>query len=117
MYKGGPSYTPQSAKAIRYAGLIVPVILIIYGLFIRLDRPDNLHYFGDLPFIAISFWWLLVGIIQFMDHSKSKRDSALRLIGYHLLAGAYLLLQHHLSPFGSFCYLLVTPIFHEMEST
>jgi len=31
MYKGGPSYTPQAANAIRYAGLIVPIILIIYG--------------------------------------------------------------------------------------
>jgi PAS domain S-box-containing protein len=108
MYKGGPSYTPQSAKAIRYAGLIVPVILIIYGLFIRLDRPDNLHYFGDLPFIAISFWWLLVGIIQFMDHSKSKRDSALRLIGYHLLAGAYLLFVSGIAtPFVAFWIILL----------
>jgi PAS domain S-box-containing protein len=91
MYKGGPSYTPQSAKAIRYAGLIVPVILIVYGFLIRLDHLDNLHYFGDLPFFVISFWWLFLGIVQFIDHSKSKRDSALRLVGYHLLAGAYLL--------------------------
>lgn len=91
MYKGGPSYTPQAAKAIRYAGLIVPIVLIAYGIYVRAGSADNLHYFGDLPFFAISFWWLFIGIVQFMDHSKSRRDSALRLIAYHLLAGGYLL--------------------------
>jgi signal transduction histidine kinase len=91
MYKGGPSYTPQAANAIRYAGLIVPIVLITYGFYVRTGSADNLHYFGDLPFLAISFWWLFIGILQFMDHSKSKRDSALRLIAYHLLAGGYLL--------------------------
>jgi PAS domain S-box-containing protein len=108
MYKGGPSYTPQAANAIRYAGLIVPIILIAYGFFVRSGAADNLHYFGDLPFFAISFWWLFVGILQFLDHSRSKRDSAMRLIAYHLLAGGYLLFVSGVAtPFVAFWILLL----------
>ena len=91
MYKGGPSYTPQAAKVIRYAGLITPIVLIVYGSFVRSGIVDSLHYFSDLCFYTISFWWLYVGILQFLDHSRTKLDSALRLIAYHLLAGGYLL--------------------------
>ncbi|CAN5423209.1 hypothetical protein BH10PAT4_BH10PAT4_0690 [soil metagenome] len=108
MYKGGPSYTPRSAHAIRYAGLIVPIILILYGLYVRTGATGTFHYFGDLPFFAISFWWLFLGIIQFAGPSKSKRDSAMRLISYHLLAGAYLLFVSGVAtPFVAFWILLL----------
>jgi PAS domain S-box-containing protein len=91
MYKGGSSYTPRAAKIIRYAGLIVPVLLIVYGVYIRAGNFDQSHYFGDACFFAISFWWLYIGIVQFIDRSKTKWDSALRLISYHLLAAGSLL--------------------------
>lgn len=108
MYKGGSSYTPHSAKVIRYAGLIVPIILIIYGFYVRADTVDSLHYFGDVPFFAISFWWLYIGIVQFIDRSKTRRDSAMRLIAYHLLAGGYLLFVTGIStPFVAFWILLL----------
>ncbi len=108
MYKGGPSYTPQAAKAIRYAGLIVPIILIGYGLYVRTGATGNLHYFGDVPFFAISFWWLFLGFVQFFDYSRTKYDSALRLVGYHLLAGSYLLFVSGVAtPFVAFWILLL----------
>ena len=108
MYKGGPSYTPQAAKAIRWAGLIVPIILIAYGFYIRTGSADTMHYFGDIPFYAISSWWLFIGIVQFVDHSKSKRDSAMRLMAYHLLAAGYLLFVAGVAtPFVIFWILLL----------
>ncbi|MDB5167656.1 MAG: putative Multi-sensor signal transduction histidine kinase [Candidatus Saccharibacteria bacterium] len=108
MYKGGPSYTPQAAKAIRWAGLLVPIILISYGFYVRAGGADNLHYFGDLPFYSISFWWLFIGIVQFVDHSRSRRDSAMRLIAYHLLAAGYLLFVAGVAtPFVAFWILLL----------
>ena len=108
MYKGGPSYTPQAAKIIRYAGLIVPIILIIYGMYVRVGVLDKLHYFNDIAFFVISFWWLYVGIVQFLDHSRTKLDSALRLVAYHLLAGGYLLFVSGIStPLVAFWILLL----------
>lgn len=108
MYKGGPSYTAKSANAIRYAGLVVPLILILYGLYVRSGATGTLHYFSDLSFFAISFWWLYLGFVQFAGHSKSKRDSAMRLVSYHLLAGAYLLFVTGVAtPFVVFWILLL----------
>jgi signal transduction histidine kinase len=108
MYKGGPNYTSKSANVIRYAGLLVPIILIAYGLYARSGAIETMHYFDDFSFFAISFWWLVVGIIQFASRSKSKLDSALRLISYHLLAGAYLLFVSGIAtPFVIFWILLL----------
>lgn len=91
MYKGGLSYTPQSAKTIRYAALFVPVVLVLYGLSIQAGLINSAHYVDDVSFFALSFWWLVMGVIQFLLPSQSKRDSALRLIAYHLLTAGYLL--------------------------
>ncbi len=91
MYKGGSSYTSQSAKIIRYAGLLVPIILVIYGLFIKAGYIESDRAFNDLGFLMISFWMLYISVLQFLVPSKTKRDSAIRLIAYHLLAAAYLL--------------------------
>ena len=37
------------------------------------------------------FWWLLLSSLQFIFPSKSRLESGLRLIAYHLLSGAYLI--------------------------
>ena len=108
MYKGGSSYTARSAKIIRYAGLFVPVVLILYGLLIRLEYVDSLHYFNDISFLTISFWWIVIGVLQFLTPSKTALDSAMRLVAYHLLAAGYLLLVSGIStPFVAFWILLL----------
>lgn len=108
MYKGGASYTARSAKVIRYAGLFVPVVLVLYGLGIMYGYFDSMHYAGDIAFFTISFWWLFISVIQFLRPSKNKTDSAMRLLAYHLLAGAYLLFVSGIStPFVAFWILLL----------
>jgi two-component system, OmpR family, phosphate regulon sensor histidine kinase PhoR len=108
MYKGGSSYTAKSATIIRYAGLLVPVILIIYGLCIKSGYVNSVHYFNDASFFALSFWWIYISIIQFLSVSRTKFDSALRLVSYHLLAAAYLLFVTGIAtPFVAFWILLM----------
>jgi len=91
MYKGGSNYTPQSAKIIRYAGLFVPVLLVSYGLLIKAGYIESVQPFNDYGFLAMSFWWIYISVFQFLVPNRSKQDSALRLIAYHLLASGYLL--------------------------
>lgn len=91
MYKGGSSYTPQSAKIIRYAGLFVPVLMVIYGLLIKAGYIESAQPFNDFGFLAMSFWWIYISVVQFLYPNRSKLDSALRLVAYHLLASGYLL--------------------------
>lgn len=90
MYKGGSNYTKSLARLIRYAGLLVPFVMIVYGLLIKLGYISSLRDFNDIGFITIAFWWTYLSVIQFLFKSKTKRESALRLISYHLLAMAYL---------------------------
>jgi two-component system, OmpR family, phosphate regulon sensor histidine kinase PhoR len=108
MYKGGSSYTVKSAKIIRYAGLLVPIILVLYGLSISTGVISSFHYFSDVSFLVLSFWWLYISILQFLAPSRTKFDSAMRLIAYHLLAAAYLLFVSGIAtPFVAFWILLM----------
>ena len=108
MYKGGPSYTRQSAKIIRYAGLFVPILLVIYGLLIKADYIDATPAFNDFGFLTISFWFIYISVVQFLMPSRTKQDSAIRLITYHLLAAAYLLFVSGVSsPLVAFWILLL----------
>ncbi len=90
MYEGGSSYKPQSAQIFRYASLLIPSILILYGVFIQSDIINNTFLNDNFGFLILSFWWLFLGIIQFLFPIQSKTDAILRLVAYHLLAGAYL---------------------------
>jgi PAS domain S-box-containing protein len=108
MYKGGASYTPHAANLIRYTGLIVPIILITYGTLGQLGLIDTERMIDGLGFFILSFWWLYIGIVQFLFPSKKASDSALRLIAYHLLAGGYLLFVTGIAtPFVAFWILLL----------
>ena len=108
MYKGGASYTPKAAKIIRYAGLLLPILLVLYGAGIQLDIIDSTQNFGFISYLAISFWWLYLSVLQFLVPSKSRSDSAMRLISYHLLAAAYLLFVTGVStPFVAFWIVLL----------
>ncbi len=91
MYKGGPNYTPQSAKIIRYTGLFLPVILIVYGLAIQAGYVVSAQYLNDVSFFTLSICWVTLGTLQFLVPIRTKLDAALRLSAYHFLAAAYLL--------------------------
>lgn len=108
MYKGGSSYTPQSAKIIRYAGLLIPVFLIIYGFAIQAGYVNSLQYYNNVSFFVLSFLWVVMGVMQFLAPSHSRRDLALRLIAYHILAAGYLLLVSGVAtPFAAFWIVLL----------
>lgn len=108
MYKGGPNYTAKSAKIIRYAGLFIPVALITYGLGAQLGYFDTPFRVDTYGFLWMGFWWMYVAVVQFLAPSKTKLDSLLRLISYHLLASAFLILIAGVSsPLVSFWILLL----------
>ncbi|HUC96715.1 MAG TPA: ATP-binding protein [Candidatus Saccharimonadales bacterium] len=108
MYGGGTIHKPRSARIISYAGLLIPSILIVYGLLIQsklLYSPRTIDSFG---FLSFSFLWIFLGVIQFLFPSKSRLDSSLRLIAYHLLAGSYLVfISGIFSPIMA-CWLILT---------
>lgn len=91
MYEGGTVHKPRSAQIFNYAGILIPSILIIYGVLIQSGVIHSAHNIDNFGFLMFSFWWLYLGFLQFLFPSKNKLDSFLRLVAYHLLAGSFLI--------------------------
>jgi len=107
MYKGGSIYTPRSVQIFRYAGLFIPIVLVFYAALIQFNVIRVSHTIDNLGLLTLSFWWLYISVLQFLFPSQKAIDSALRLIAYHLLAGAYLIFVSGIaSPFIA-CWLLL----------
>jgi len=108
MYPGGPHYSQRAAQLIRYAGLLVPIILISYGLLGELGIVTTGRSIPIVGFWLLNVWWLLLAVMQFAYTSRSRYDSALRLAGYHLLGAAYLFFIIGIAtPFAAFWIILV----------
>jgi PAS domain S-box-containing protein len=107
MYKGGTAYNQRAAQIIRYAGLTVPIVLILYGVLVQYNVLATQHYTSDIAFISIALAWMMMSAWQFLFPSNTRRASAIRLATYHILAGLYLLFVSGLSvPFTIFWVLL-----------
>lgn len=91
MYGGGVTINERTAQVIRFAGLMVPIILLFYGLLTQYGIVDKSYYAGDVVFYSITLPWLLLATLQYMVPSRGKIESAVRLVGYHALSSSYIL--------------------------
>ena len=107
MFKGGTAYNQRAAQIVRYAGLFIPIILVLYGAIIQYDLLQAPHYSNEFAFITIALAWMLLGAWQFLSPGKSRRAIAFRFISYHLLSSSYLIFVSGLNaPFAIFWVLL-----------
>src|SRR5687768_15724602 len=91
MYRGGVTINERTAQIIRIAGLIVPSVLVIYGVLVQHGIVSTTHYVNDTVFYTIMVPWIIGAIWQFLYPSHNAVVSGIRLIGYHLLAGLFIL--------------------------
>jgi two-component system phosphate regulon sensor histidine kinase PhoR len=108
MYGGGKIHKPRSARIISYAGLLIPSLIVIYGVLIQNGVISSSHLVNNFGFLAFSCLWLFIGGLQFLFPSISKFDSALRLVAFHLLAGSYLVFIVGLFSPITMCWLILT---------
>lgn len=107
MYTGGTGYSPQVARIISFAALIVPFILTGYGYLHAANIIDSKNFisFEMLTFISVS--WMIIAVWQFLVPSKTRMTVALRLSLYHVLAAFYLLFVTGIvTPFAA-CWILL----------
>jgi PAS domain S-box-containing protein len=76
----------------RLAGLLMPVILVFYGILVQYGIVDQSHYAGDLVFFSMMIPWVLLASFQYLYPSKSWHASGLRFALYHVLSTFYILL-------------------------
>jgi len=91
MYKGGKKINAHITRIMRVVGMVIPVILILYGLLIKVNLVDSSHYFGDTFFVALMVIWVAIAVILFIFPAKNSRQSARELILYHAMAACYIL--------------------------
>lgn len=98
MQGGDIKVEPRVRTILRFAGILLPFSLAIYGLIPGMD-----HFMLTEPiyiFSIVMVSWLLLGLIMFLVPAHEKTSLAIRLLAYHLCAGAYILLiSGFLSPF------------------
>jgi signal transduction histidine kinase len=91
MYNGGAQINQRTAQIIRFAGLILPVALVLQGLLIQFGATGTGNYVNDAVFSSIALALVALGVRQFLFAPKSSIESAVQLIMYHVLTGAYIL--------------------------
>lgn len=100
MYRGGVTMNNRTAKIISVAGIVVPVVLLLYGLLIRYNIVDSIHEVTSNVLYITMIPWIIIAAIQFFWRARNRRTSALRLIGYHIAAALYvLLISGFMTPF------------------
>lgn len=107
MYMGGTGYSPQIARIISFAGLIIPFILTGYGYLhaANIIASKNFVSFELLTFISVS--WMIVAVWQFLIPGKNKATVMFRLSLYHVLSAFYLLFVTGIvTPFAA-CWILL----------
>ena len=75
----------------RFAGLIVPLVLFLYGVLIKYGLAENAHYAGDTLFFSLMIPWILLAFLQFLNPSRTWRGAGIRFVIYHLLSATYVL--------------------------
>lgn len=92
MQLGGITTSEKSQQIMRFSGLLIPVVLTFYGILIQYNIVASSYYVSDTIFFSLMAVWILVGSFQFLFYTKSSLDAGFRLISYHALSAAYLLL-------------------------
>ncbi len=97
MNQGGLSVNQRTAQIIRFAGLLIPILLGFYGILVQLGVASTSNYHGSIILYAIMVPWLALSIYQFLSPQPSRRVVAFILISYHVFSALYVLFVAGLS--------------------
>lgn len=92
MYSGATSFSKRTEWILRIVGLVVPALLVLYGLLVRAGMVDDSHYSSDTAFIILMSLWAIVAVKQFIAPPKNNAVEMIQLGLYHLFSGAFIIL-------------------------
>lgn len=81
----------HTERTIRLAGLVVPVILSLYGWLLQVDIVKSDRIINPTIFYCITAAWITLGVYNWLSAVSSQADAAIRLVLYHILTVAYVL--------------------------
>lgn len=84
--KKTPTINFRTEQIIRFAGLLVPLILFIYGILSQTHVIIDKNFMTGWPFYVISTAWIALSTHQFLGGPRTRRQLLFIIGAYHLLA-------------------------------
>jgi signal transduction histidine kinase len=75
----------------RFAGLVMPLVLFLYGVLVKYGLADASHYASDAVFFSLMGPWVILAFWQFLYPSTTWKGAGLRFAFYHALSAAYII--------------------------
>jgi len=108
LLQGGITQSEKSQRIMRFSGLFVPVVLVLYGVLIQYGLVKSTSYVSDAVFVGIMSIWIVVAVYQYLFYNRTILDAAFRAISFHILGAAYLLFVSGISMPLIGCWVLLT---------
>lgn len=89
MKKGGIEPSSLATQSVRFAGLLVPVILTVYGLFIQAGFIESRNFVSSSVFLVIALVWLLLAGVAFLFQRPTTAFLLPVLSAYFVLGATY----------------------------
>lgn len=88
---GRDKYSALFLTVAKWTALLVPLVVIAYGLLILLELMPHSPAYDPVALITICLAFLFVSIVQFFHKTLEPRTLAIYLVIYHILGAAYLI--------------------------
>lgn len=87
------TYYRDVMRILRYAGLVLPFVVVPIGLVVREGILDNRFYLGDTWYVALAIAFTATAITQFIvtRYRSTPENYLLFSVAYHVFGAAFLL--------------------------
>ncbi len=86
-----PTMNPRTEQILRFAGLLVPLVLFIYGILCQVNLVHDQTFALGVPFYGITCVWIVLAMYQFLTVSHSRNRLLTILVAYHILALSFII--------------------------
>ena len=91
MKSGGKTVEQNINHISRSIGVLAPVVILGYSMFIQMGYADKSHYGGLGLLLPLSALWIAYGLYQYLVPYATRSSVLLRLAMYHLFAATFIL--------------------------
>lgn len=85
------TYFEQLLRVIRFAGFVMPVLVLVAGLLIRQGYIDDSYYYSDLAFGLIAAGFAATSLLLAMPFSGARWVQATASTSFHVLGALFIL--------------------------
>lgn len=100
-------YFERIVRVFRYAGLVIPIVIVIIGGLVRAGFLDKQFYSSDIVYFGLSSLFILIGVLQWRNQDNDIKKQATLTALFHALGLAYLIFVTGYSAPFLICYAIL----------